>query len=111
MMAAIKIYRGDTWQRAWVIKDSAGNPVDLTGATARLHVRDAAGAKVMEASTADGRLTLQPAAGRIDLVMPAAVTEVAPANYRFDIEVTYPSGVRTTYEQATLVVLEDMSRD
>lgn len=110
-MAAIKIYRGDTWQRAWVIKDSSGNPIDLTGAVVRLHVRDADGVKVMEASTADGRLTLHPSVGRIDLVMPSSATEVAPANYRFDIEVTYPSGVRTTYEQATLVVLEDMSRD
>ncbi|MCI1193407.1 phage baseplate upper protein [Calidifontimicrobium sp. SYSU G02091] len=110
-MAAIKIYRGDTWQRAWIIKDGAGNPVDLTGAAARLHVRDADGVKVMEASTADGRLTLQSAAGRIDLVMPASATAVAPASYRFDIEVTYPSGVRITYEQATLLVMEDMSRD
>lgn len=110
-MAAVKLFRGDTWRRSWVIQDAAGHPVDLTGAAARLHVRDAAGVKVMEASTADGRLTLQPAAGRIDLVMPSAATGVAPGTYRFDIEVTYPSGVRTTYEQATLVVMEDMSRD
>lgn len=110
-MAAIKIYRGDTWQRAWVIKDAAGNPADLTGASARLHVRDAAGAKVMEASTADGRLTIQPAAGRIDLLMPAVATGIAPGSYRFDIEVTFPDGVRRTYEQETLVILEDMTRD
>ncbi len=109
--AAVKLYRGDTWQRAWVIQDAAGAPVDLTGAAARLHVRDADGVKVMEASTADGRLTLQPAHGRIDLLMPKEATGVAPSAYRFDLEVTYPSGVRRTYEQATLVVLEDMSRD
>lgn len=110
-MSAIRIFRGDTWQRAWIIADVAGNPVDLTGVTVRLHVRDAAGAKVMEASTADGRITLQPAAGRIDLVMPKEATGVSPGSYRFDMEVTFPSGVRQTYEQATLVVLEDMSRD
>lgn len=110
-MAAVKLYRGDTWQRAWVIQDAAGNPVDLTGAAARLHVRDAAGVKVMEASTGDGRLTVQPAAGRIDLIMPKEATGITPGSYRFDLEVTYPTGVRTTYEQATLVVLEDMTRD
>lgn len=110
-MPAVKLFRGDTWQRAWIIADAAGNPVDLTGATVRLHVRDAAGAKVMEASTANGRITLHPAAGRIDLVMPKEATGVPPGSYRFDLEVTFPSGVRQTYEQATLVVMEDMTRD
>lgn len=111
MSQPVKIFRGDTWQRSWVIQDAAGNPVDLTGASARLHVRNAAGVKVMEASTVDGRLTLQPAQGRIDMVMPKEATGVTPGVYRFDIEVTYPNGVRFTYEQATLIVMEDMSRD
>lgn len=110
-MAAVKLYRGDTWQRAWVIQDAAGQPVNLSGAAARLHVRDAAGTKVMEASTTDGRLIVQPTQGRIDMVMPKEATEIAPGVYRFDLEVTHASGVRTTYEQETLIVLEDMSRD
>ncbi|MFN4003321.1 MAG: hypothetical protein ACK4J1_01265 [Hylemonella sp.] len=110
-MAAVKIYRGDTWQRAWVLTDASGAPLDLTGASARLHARDAEGAKVMEASSADGRLTLQPALGRIDLVMPKEATGIAPGSYRFDLEVTFPSGIRRTYEQENLVVMEDMSRD
>lgn len=50
-MAAVKIYRGDTWQRAWVLTDASGAPLDLTGASARLHARDAAGAKVMVTDT------------------------------------------------------------
>lgn len=110
-MAAVKIFRGDTWQRAWVLKHASGQPIDLTDVTARLHVRDATGAKVMEASTADGRLTIQPLAGRIDMLMPKEATGVPPGSYRFDIEITYPSGVRQTYEQSTLVVMEDIARD
>lgn len=110
-MAAVKIFRGDTWARAWVIQDADGHPVDLTGATARLHVRDGDGVLVMSASTADGRLVVQPTAGRVDLVMPKEATGVAPGSYRFDLEVTFADGRRTTYEQATLVILEDMSRD
>lgn len=110
-MIAVKLYRGDTWTRAWEIKDASGNPVDLSGATARLHVRDGQGNLVMSASTSDGRLTIQPTAGRIDLLVPKEATVIAPGNYRFDIEVTYPSGRRTTYEQAVLVVLEDVTHD
>ena len=108
---AVKLYRGDTWTRAWELTDAAGNAIDLTGAAARLHVRDAAGAVVIDASTADGRLTLTPASGRIDLLVPHAATGIAPGSYRFDLEVTHAGGLRRTYEQDTLVILEDMSRD
>lgn len=108
---SVKVYRGDTWQRAWLLEDGSGAPIDLTGASARLHVRDDAGTLLVSASTADGRLTLTPAQGRIDMLVPASAMAIAPGAYRFDIEVTFASGVRRTYEQDTLVVLEDISRD
>jgi hypothetical protein len=108
---AVKLYRGDTWTRAWELKDAAGHPIDLTGASARLQVRDAAGAVVIAASTADGRLTLTPASGRIDMLVPYSATGLAPGSYRFDLEVTHAGGLRRTYEQDTLVVLEDVTRD
>lgn len=110
-MAAVKLYRGDTWSRAWLIEDATGAPIDLGGASARLHVRDAQGGLAMSASTVDGRMTIQPAAGRVDLVMPKEATGITPGSYRFDMELTYPDGARQTYEQATLVVLEDQTRD
>jgi hypothetical protein len=108
---AVKLYRGDTWTRAWELRDAAGNPIDLTGASARLHVRDAAGAVVIAASTTDGRLTITPASGRIDMLVPYSATGIAPGSYRFDLEVTHASGLRRTYEQVTLVVLEDVAHD
>lgn len=111
-MAAVKVYRGDTWRRIWIVQDAHGAPLDLTGYTARLHVRDADGLKLAEASTADGRLVITPAAGRIELTMPAAVMAgLAPGSVRFDIELTSGGGEVTTLEQSTLVVREDMARD
>jgi hypothetical protein len=108
---AVKLYRGDTWTRAWELRDAAGNPIDLTGASARLQVRDATGAVVISASTTDGRITLTPASGRIDMSVPYSATGLAPGPYRFDLEVTHAGGMRRTYEQDTLVVLEDVSHD
>lgn len=110
-MASVKVYRGDTWLRAWVIQDESGAPVDLTGASVRLHVRDAAGVKVAEASTADGRLVITPLQGRIDMTIPAAAMAIAPGSYRFDLELTSAGGEVRTVEQATLVVLEDVTHD
>lgn len=108
-MRTIKLIRGDTWQRTWVIQDAASRPVDLSNTSARLHVRDSLGSLVMQASTDDGKLTVQPLNGRIDLIMPKEETDVPAGTYDFDIEVTFPNGVRRTYEQGTLVVLKDVT--
>lgn len=85
-MAALKPVRlvaGDCWHRAWRLQQSGGAPVDLTGASARLHVRDAEGAKVAEASTADGRIVITPAQGRIEMTIPAAATPLPVGSYRY----------------------------
>ncbi len=107
----MRVIRGDTWQRAWVISDGAGAPVDLTGCAARLQVRDGTGALAAEATLVNGRLLLDALAGRVDLVMPAAVMADLLGRYRFDIELTYSTGVVTTYEVGTLIVAEDVSHD
>ena len=107
----VRLYRGDTWRRAWLLRQPSGAPVDLTGATARLHVRSDTGALMIQASTADGRISIVPDDGRITMSVPYAATALTPGSYRYDIEVTYADGARQTIEQSTLIVLEDMSRD
>jgi DNA-binding IclR family transcriptional regulator len=108
---AVRLVRGDTWTRAWELRDAAGAPIDLTGATARLQVRDDADAVLIAASTSDGRITVTATAGRIDMKVPYSATALAPGSYRFDLEVTHADGTRRTYEQDTLVVLADVARD
>ena len=107
----VRIYRGDTWHRSWLLKQPGGDPVNLSGAVARLHARNADGVLAIQASTADGRITITPVEGRIDMSVPYAATAVAPGSYRYDLELTHADGTRQTIEQSTLLVLEDMSRD
>ncbi|WP_312677116.1 hypothetical protein, partial [Escherichia coli] len=60
-MATVKLIRGDTWIRTWVLKDSNGTPVDLSGASARLMVLDSnTGTIKIVASTDNGLLTITP---------------------------------------------------
>lgn len=103
--------RGDTWRRTWFIEAADGSPVDLTGATARVVLRTRAGQLALEASTADGRITLTPAEGRIDLTVPAAAMRLPAGRYPFDLEVTFPDGRVRTYEQAVLALTEDHARE
>lgn len=110
-MSTVKLIRGDTWQRTWVISDAEGSFVDFTGASARLHVRNHADVIVMQASTFDGRIVLQSSSGRIDLVVPKEATVIPVGKYLFDLEVTFSNGVRKTYEQSFLVILADVTHD
>lgn len=110
-VSQVRLVRGDTWEREWRLKDPAGAPIDLTGASARLHARDATGSLVIEASTVDGRIALGGVAGTAVMVVPSSATEIAPGSYRFDFEITYAGGRRRTYEQNVLIVLEDQAHD
>jgi hypothetical protein len=106
------LVRGDTWLRTWDLQDEDGTPIDLTGASARVQVRDWTDALVLSASTADGRLTISPTIGRVQMAAPAAATAaLAPGRYAFDFELSWPDGTRVTYESATLLVQEDVARD
>lgn len=101
---------GDTWSRVWSLADANDVPLDLTGCSARLHVRDKDGALVMSASLADGRIARN--ANRLTLTMPAAVTALlAPGAYRFALEVSFSDATVRTIEINTLAIQEDLTHD
>ena len=112
-MSAVRLTRGDTWSRVWALKIKGTQQfIDLTGATARLHIRDNAKALVYAASTANGNIVIEGAAGRLVLTVAASITAAwLPGNYKYDLEVTHPDGTVKTYEATVLAVLEDQSRD
>lgn len=102
--------RGDTLTRLWRLKDSAGVAIDLTGATARLQLRDSRMNKIAEASTATDEIVINGAAGVITLTIAASITrEFQVGRYKFDLEVTDSNGNVKTYESGVLSVLADVS--
>jgi hypothetical protein len=103
-MSKVEHTRGDTWERGYIIKDAAGAPLDLTGATVAMQVRDGGGVLVADLSTF---CTITPLAGRIDLVAPAATMTLPIGTYRFDVQVTYAGGRVKTYDSSTLAILLD----
>lgn len=102
---------GDTWRLAWAVSHG-GSPLDLTGCAARLHLRDAAGTKVAEASTADGRIVIDVARSQFRLTVPAAAMQLAPGSYRHMLEVTWADGSTIeTVDRSILIVLPDVTHD
>jgi len=110
-VASIKHFRGDTFLRSWVLKDSNGNPIDLTDATARLHLRDAEGVLVVEATTENGSIVIDEEFGRINLRLDAADMVLEIATFKFDIELTHANGVVKTLEKNNIQIMEDITYD
>ena len=109
----IRHYRGDTWLRSWIIKDSTGVPFQINAA--RLHVRPQEGVAtedelVLSARIGD-KITTDPGTGRVDLRVEAADMGIAPGVYRFELEITDSVGVVRTIEQGRLLIIEDVAHD
>lgn len=105
----VSVYRGDTWKRSWTFKDAQQALIPLTGATARLFVRDSQGAVVITASSQNGELVIRGTEGTIVMTVPASAMALAPGRYEFDLEVTFADGTVATYDRSTLTVLEDVT--
>ncbi len=81
-------------RQAFSLGDTAGAPLDLAGASLRMHIETLAGETVVEATTANGRIILIDApAGRFDLAIPAATMRTLTAGaYRHDLLLVAANG-------------------
>lgn len=91
-MLAIKrdivIECGSRWFSPVVLKHQSGAVYDLSGATARMQIRDMDGELLVDLSTANGGLTIDVAAGRIDRVIGAQATAAVSAERGiYDMEI------------------------
>lgn len=104
--------QGATFTKSITWKDSAGDPVDLTGYTARMQVRaDPDTAEILELTTSGG-ITLGGVAGTIALLASAATTAaLAPGIYRYDLELVSGAGVVTRLLQGRFIVDAEITHD
>lgn len=106
--------RGDDREISLTITDGSGSPVDLTGVTARLQMRAkrADDPLLAELSTDDGTITITDAVGgKAALNFTSSATEVwtfAAAIY--DLEFTFPGGLKKTLLAGKVGVTADVTR-
>ena len=89
--------QGATFQRSLTTTDGAGEPLDLSGYTARMQVRrDIDSATVMiTLTTENGGSTLGGEAGTIDLYISDSDTSDIPRSGVYDLEIISGGGVVT----------------
>jgi hypothetical protein len=92
--------QGDTYTFSFLVLSGTPQvPVNLTGCTALMQVRDASGTVVFDFKSTNGKITLQPAgeAGRVVVSTPKEDTATkVPGDYLYDFRLLDAAGQMTT---------------
>ena len=114
----LKLYQGATFYYVlrYVSKDT-GEPIDLTGYTARMHVRVTVDAQdvLLDFTVANGRITITPAEGKIVLELPAVETEAlvlghSRQSWVYDLELMDSNGFVTRAMEGEFLALPEVTR-
>lgn len=97
------------WKTQFEFTDAeSGDVIDFTGATIEIEVKDSARCKVIEATTGNGKITLNPAG--FELLIPATeMRSLCPGSYQIG-GVYSLNGETTSLFTGTLAVLDGVAR-
>ena len=86
--------QGATFERLLTIEESSGDPMNLTGFTARMQVRPEIESTdvLVELTTENGRLVLGGAAGTISMSLSPVVTATIDRDGFYDLEIISSGG-------------------
>lgn len=108
----LTLYQGDTFAMTVGLKDKtvdglAGNPVNLTGCTARAQIRATTAATTVLAEFACTITT--PTAGKIDLELTPAQTATLVSGV-WDLQITFPDSRVYTVAAGALTTVAEVTR-
>lgn len=109
----IIIEQGATFRRVITWKDSSGSPINLTGWSAKMQVRERVRDSdvVLECSTANGRIVLGGSAGTITIVAQDEVTTLlSDMRGVYDLELTSPGGEVTRLLRGSAEIIGEVTR-
>lgn len=106
------IPQGTTWERVLEWQQPDGTPVNLTGYTGRMQVRDRQDQIVIELTTATGEITLGGTAGTVTLLLTDATTALLPTGIAmvYDLELESSGGEVTRLVQGNVGVDAEVTR-
>ena len=105
--------QGATLQRSITWSDSARNPYNLTGYTARMQVRSTVSSStiIIELTTENGRISLGTGEWNVNLTIASAATAaLTPGLYVYDLEIVSGSGVVTRLIEGNFKVKAEVTR-
>lgn len=109
-----KIERGETFTRTITWKDAVGNPVDITGWTARMYIKVKPGAtsSLIQLTTTNAKLVLGATAGTIQINLTAAETAALTTPNKkavYDLELVSSAGAVKKLLKGTISLLDEVT--
>lgn len=89
----IRVQAGDTLTRRFTFTQG-GSPLDLSGYSLKLQVKDTSGTQLFVWVNADFTLI---STGVYEITKSATLMNVTPDNYIYDLQITYPSAEQRTW--------------
>jgi meiotically up-regulated gene 157 (Mug157) protein len=104
--------QGQTWDTTLLWQDSDGNPVDLTGWTARMMLRTTAEAASPTVSLSTATSTMTALSNGVIGLSYSAISSatITAATYLYDLEVVNPSGAVRRLMEGRAVVSREITR-
>lgn len=110
----LTVEQGATFGLSLTWKDAAGTPIDLTGYSARAHIRSMtqSASTLLEMTTANSRIVLGGPAGTIVLSASSAVTAAlaAPIDAVWDLELESGAGTVTRLLEGNVHIDPEVTR-
>lgn len=108
------IEQGATHRMIFRWEDSNGVPINLSGYTAHMQARKGYNSSdvLLDASTANGMITMTPATGEVLIVLPESVTSTFKwSQALYDIELTSSDGTVTRLLQGSINISREVTRN
>jgi len=103
----ITIWRNDTWVQVYSLTLDS-NPIDLQNATIYIHVRKGCGGTLALSLTNGDGLTITGADN--NQISISKLVDIEKGTYKWDLQVTYSSGIVKTYIEGEFVVQDDVTK-
>lgn len=102
-----EIWQGDTWLPGTITATENGVPINFSGWSAKMEIRNALSNDVAVTLTSPSSGITLSGSGVITLTMTAAQTNGLLGEYRYDLQMTNPSNQIRTYTFGTITVTND----
>lgn len=102
------LWKGDTWAPGTLTASLSGTPINFTGYTGKMEIRNVnSGDLALTLTSPSSGITLS-SAGVITLTMTAAQTNALLGEYAYDLQITHTaSGAIETYTYGIITVTDD----
>lgn len=109
----LTVYQGADYAHQFYYRDAAGNPIVLTGYSARMQIREKItnSATIFEATTATSNLVIDGSAGKITLTIPDTDSTTWSARKAvYDLEIVSPAGTVTRIIEGKVRIDPEVTR-